>query len=117
MIDNGLSEEWLRNWGYLMLFIPLTLETAGIPMPGGTILLIAAAAFPCSLFAALAGLPWPAALDAGHTFGAFVTMLILLIAFADYARRPAPLPTSALPTTAVNASAHRATSEFRRALG
>lgn len=44
MIDNGLIEEWLRNWGYLMLFIPLTLETAGIPMPGGTILLIAAAA-------------------------------------------------------------------------
>ncbi|MSO47387.1 MAG: DedA family protein [Thermoleophilia bacterium] len=44
MIDNGLIEEWLRTWGYLTIFIPLVLETAGIPLPGGTILLIAAAA-------------------------------------------------------------------------
>ena len=44
MLDNGLIEEWLRSWGYLTIFIPLMLETAGIPLPGGTILLVAAAA-------------------------------------------------------------------------
>ena len=81
-----------------------------------SLLLIAAAAFPCSLLAAIAGLPWPAALDAGHTFGAFVAVLILLIAFADYARRPAPLRAHALPTTAVNASFRRATAGEERRL-
>lgn len=44
MIDNGVIEEWLRTWGYVAIFIPLMLETAGIPLPGGTILLVAAAA-------------------------------------------------------------------------
>lgn len=43
MIDNGLIEEWLRSWGYIAIFIPLMLETAGVPFPGGTILLIASA--------------------------------------------------------------------------
>lgn len=44
MFDHGLFEEWIRTWGYVAIFIPLMLETAGIPFPGGTILLIASAA-------------------------------------------------------------------------
>ncbi|MGI9187823.1 MAG: DedA family protein [Gaiellales bacterium] len=44
MIDHAAIEEWLRQWGYVAVFIPLVLETAGIPFPGETILLIAAAA-------------------------------------------------------------------------
>lgn len=44
MIETSTIEEWLRQWGYLTVFIPLTLETAGIPFPGQTILLVAAAA-------------------------------------------------------------------------
>lgn len=44
MFDHALFEEWIRTWGYVAIFIPLMLETAGIPFPGGTILLIASAA-------------------------------------------------------------------------
>jgi membrane protein DedA with SNARE-associated domain len=44
MLDNGTIEQWLETWGYLVVFVPLMLETAGIPFPGGTILLIASAA-------------------------------------------------------------------------
>ncbi len=44
MIDHGMLEEWIRQWGYLAVFVPLLLETAGIPLPGMTILIIAAAA-------------------------------------------------------------------------
>lgn len=44
MIDQQAIEEWIRAWGYLAVFVPLVLETAGIPFPGETILLIAAAA-------------------------------------------------------------------------
>lgn len=70
--------------------------------------LIAAGGCACSTRASFAGLPASAALAAGHPFGACVTLLSLLIAFADYARRPAPLPANALPTTPVNTSAHAA---------
>ncbi|MGI9117230.1 MAG: DedA family protein [Gaiellales bacterium] len=44
MIDHATIEEWIRQWGYLAVFLPLVLETAGIPFPGETILLLAAAA-------------------------------------------------------------------------
>ena len=44
MIDHAAIEAWIRDWGYLAVFIPLVLETAGIPFPGETILLIASAA-------------------------------------------------------------------------
>lgn len=44
MLDNGTIESWLGTWGYLVVFVPLMLETAGIPFPGATILLVAAAA-------------------------------------------------------------------------
>lgn len=44
MIDHATIEEWVRTWGYLAAFIPLVLETAGVPFPGETILLIASAA-------------------------------------------------------------------------
>ena len=44
MIDHATIEEWVRTWGYLAVFFPLVLETAGIPFPGETILLIASAA-------------------------------------------------------------------------
>ena len=43
MPDHAAIEEWLRQWGYLAVFVPLVLETAGIPFPGETILLAAAA--------------------------------------------------------------------------
>jgi uncharacterized membrane protein YdjX (TVP38/TMEM64 family) len=44
VIDHSTIQEWIRQWGYVAVFIPLVLETAGIPFPGETILLIAAAA-------------------------------------------------------------------------
>ena len=44
MIDQGAIEAWIADWGYLAIFVPLVLETAGIPFPGETILLIGAAA-------------------------------------------------------------------------
>ena len=44
MIGNAAIEEWIGQWGYLAVFVPLMLETAGIPFPGETILLLAAAA-------------------------------------------------------------------------
>lgn len=44
MIDQASIEAWIATWGYLAVFVPLVLETAGIPFPGETILLIAAAA-------------------------------------------------------------------------
>ena len=44
MIDHATIEEWVRQWGYVAVFIPLMLETSGIPFPGETILLLAAAA-------------------------------------------------------------------------
>lgn len=44
MIDHAMIEEWLRTWGYVAVFIPLLLETAGVPFPGETILLLASAA-------------------------------------------------------------------------
>ena len=43
MPDHAAIEEWLRQWGYLAVFVPLVLETAGVPFPGETILLAAAA--------------------------------------------------------------------------
>jgi membrane protein DedA with SNARE-associated domain len=44
VLDHATIEEWVRAWGYLAVFFPLVLETAGIPFPGETILLIASAA-------------------------------------------------------------------------
>lgn len=44
MIDHSSIEAWIGQWGYLAVFVPLMLETAGIPFPGETILLLAAAA-------------------------------------------------------------------------
>ena len=44
MIDHATIEEWIRQWGYIAVFIPLMLETSGVPFPGETILLLAAAA-------------------------------------------------------------------------
>ena len=44
MISQASIEAWIADWGYLAVFIPLVLETAGVPFPGETILLLAAAA-------------------------------------------------------------------------
>jgi len=44
VLDHATIEEWVRAWGYIAVFFPLVLETAGIPFPGETILLIASAA-------------------------------------------------------------------------
>lgn len=44
MIDHQAIEQWIGEWGYIAVFIPLVLETAGVPFPGETILLLAAAA-------------------------------------------------------------------------
>lgn len=77
--------------------------------------LIAATGFAGSTLAAVAGLPWPTAFDAGHSFGAFVAVLILLIAFSDYARRRTPLRANVHPTTTGNVIVHRAGEERRLA--
>ena len=78
--------------------------------------LIAATGFAGSTLAAVAGLPWPTAFDAGHSFGAFVAVLTLLIAFADYAPRSTLHRTTILPPSRRNSAAQRATATEERRL-
>ncbi|MFN7677174.1 MAG: DedA family protein [Cyanobacteriota bacterium] len=38
--DPALLQEWLRQWGYGVIFVAMLLENAGVPLPGETVTLL-----------------------------------------------------------------------------
>ena len=39
-LDPALLQEWLRQWGYGVIFAAMLLENAGVPLPGETVTLL-----------------------------------------------------------------------------
>jgi membrane protein DedA with SNARE-associated domain len=39
-VDQAMLTEWLRQWGYGVIFVAMLLENAGLPLPGETVTLL-----------------------------------------------------------------------------
>lgn len=80
-----------------------------------TVSLFFAAAFPGSLVATALGLPLPAALDPGTTFGIFVAAFTVLTVLGDYARPPVRSRAFASGADSANPATAHGTEERRLA--
>jgi membrane protein DedA with SNARE-associated domain len=41
LIGHGQLENWLKDWGYLAVFLMIGVESIGVPLPGETMLIVA----------------------------------------------------------------------------